>query len=29
MVSAFAEEKVKSSGYVTKIGKGARVVKGS
>jgi homoserine kinase len=29
MVAAFQEEGVKSSGYVTRIGKGARVVKGS
>ena len=29
MLSAFEQEKVKSGGYVTKIGRGARVVKGS
>jgi len=29
MLTAFAQEKVKSSGYVTRVGSGARVVKGS
>jgi hypothetical protein len=29
MIAAFKQEGVRSGGYVTRIGKGARVVKGS